>query len=302
MSMYTTLKCKCTIKQEHRTLIAKLFKRESYKFYVETDNPYIKLFNMPYNFGKFFELNTATNEIGIHNVYDETTGEWSFHIRFIEADDEWLWFCRLFAPLYIEKISYVRMGEKDFDWTDRVDLQLDKQEINNILKYLLVEPSASTWDWKKYQLKKAVHPADEIRRKMIREQNTLYLDITESHENQYNKEVLEYIYAGIKIDELVKQVNSNRFQHRYNQRYTDKIKALIFEEMYLPASFEVVLSEILEKLNNCTSFNQKELPEVSEIKLKFKEGNEVKINLSRVGIENQKVMERWAYDECLYDD
>ena len=194
------------------------------------------------------------------------------------------------------------MGEKEFDWTYRIPLQLDKAKVNDIVKYLLVEPSASQWDWKKYQPKEASHSRDEIRRKIIREQNTLYLDITNSRKKRYGRDVLEYMYVEIRIDEIVKKVNYNRFQHGDHQRCTQKIKKLMFEEKYLPPSFEIALSELLEKINNCTTFSQKELPEVGEIKLKFKEGNEVKINLSRLNIKNQEVVERWAYDECLYND
>lgn len=37
------------------------------------------------------------------------------------------------------------MGEKEFDWTYRIPLQLDKTKVDDIVKYLLVEPSASQW-------------------------------------------------------------------------------------------------------------------------------------------------------------
>ena len=107
--MHTSIKCKCTVKKEYIALIARLFEKESYKFYIATDDPYIKLFNMPYNFGKFFDVKEGANEFEMHNIYDQQTGKWSFYISFIQVAEEWLWFAKLFIPLYIEDVEEFKL-------------------------------------------------------------------------------------------------------------------------------------------------------------------------------------------------
>ena len=183
-----------------------------------------------------------------------------------------------------------------------VRMQRDETGVNGTLKYLLGETPTSDIDWRLYQPKKLMQSSDEIRRKIIREQNKLYLDLTDTHRDRYGKHALDYCYAEIELKAIAERVIYNRLHNREISRgYITSINPLIFEQKHLPESFEVVLSELFEKINNCVCFNQNELPEVSALKLKFLRGNEVDINLSRISVENPEEVERWTHNECVYD-
>ena len=66
--IYDLVECKWIISKPYREVISRIFREQDFKFNIETDVKYIKMFNIPYNFSKFFEANSGKMTDEFYNI------------------------------------------------------------------------------------------------------------------------------------------------------------------------------------------------------------------------------------------
>lgn len=118
MSYYTTIRCKCIVKQEYRQLIADIITKIPTQI-AEINNDYIRQLLMNGSrFGCFFQDNMngwheAIAEDPVAYLFDVESGEWHFHVSINKESDEIEEFLVRFNPRFLESIYFLEIYDEN---------------------------------------------------------------------------------------------------------------------------------------------------------------------------------------------
>lgn len=118
MSYYTTIRCKCIVKQEYRELVADTIALISHKLDRDIKDQYLKkilndgsrFYHYFYNKNKWYEKIEEDEMIYSFSV---DTGVWQFHVAISNEVDEIEEFLVRFSPRYLEKIDYLEIYDEN---------------------------------------------------------------------------------------------------------------------------------------------------------------------------------------------
>ena len=118
MSYYTTIRCKCVVKQGFRELIGQvvdevsngkeLHLEDKYLKEVLSDGSRFRLFF--YDKNKWYE---KIKEEEIAYSYNATSGEWHFHVAINREDGEIEEFLVRFKPIFLEEIELLEIYDEN---------------------------------------------------------------------------------------------------------------------------------------------------------------------------------------------
>lgn len=118
MSYYTTIRCKCIVKQRFREFIGQVINEISNEKEIQLEDKYLNdVLNDGSRFRLFFydknKWYESIEEEEIVYSYDVSSGAWHFHVAINREEDEIEEFLVRFRPKYLEKIETLEIYDEN---------------------------------------------------------------------------------------------------------------------------------------------------------------------------------------------